>query len=64
VRLTNATGAPLRGEVTVAGERVGRTGPNGALWTLGPAEQFRVSATHDDTTVNVTATPVTMSKDE
>ena len=64
VRLTNATGAPLRGEVTVAGERVGRTGPNGALWTLGPAEQFRVSATDDDTTVNVTATPVTASKDE
>jgi len=62
VRLTNATGAPLRGEVTVAGERVGRTGPNGELWTLGPAEQFRVSATYDDTTVNVTATPVNSSR--
>jgi hypothetical protein len=61
VKLTNSTGAPLQGEVTVAGDRVGRTGPNGVLWTLGPAEQFRVSATYDDTTVNVTATSVESS---
>jgi hypothetical protein len=61
VNLTNATGAPLQGEVTIAGEPVGRTDPNGVLWTLGPAEQFRVSATHEDTTVNVTATPVEQS---
>jgi hypothetical protein len=58
VQLTNETGAPLQGEITVAGESVGRTNSNGVLWTLGPAEQFAVSATHDGTTVNVTATPV------
>ncbi|NHN60839.1 MULTISPECIES: hypothetical protein [Halorussus] len=58
VRLTNATGAPIQGEITVAGDAVGRTGSDGVLWTLGPAEQFRVSATHDFTTVNVTAAPV------
>lgn len=58
VKLTNETGAPLDGRITVAGEPVGRTNSNGVLWTLGPAEQFRVSATYEDTTVNVTATPV------
>ncbi|WP_435180660.1 DUF7094 domain-containing protein [Halorussus sp. AFM4] len=57
VALTNATGAPLQGQITVAGEPVGRTGSDGVLWTLGPAEQFRVSATRDFTTVNVTAAP-------
>ena len=58
VKLTNATGAPLDGRITVAGEPVGRTHGDGILWTLGPAKQFRVSATYEDTTVNVTATPV------
>lgn len=58
VKLTNATGAPLRGQVTVAGEPVGRTNSEGVLWTLGPAEQFRVTATYEDATINVTATPV------
>ncbi|WP_135824929.1 DUF7096 domain-containing protein [Halorussus ruber] len=61
VKLTNATGAPLQGGVSIAGEPVGRTDPNGILWALGPAGQFRVSATHEDTTVNVTATPVEQS---
>ena len=58
VQLTNETGAPLRGQITVAGEPVGRTNAEGVLWTLGPAEQFAVSATHEDAMVNVTATPV------
>ncbi|WP_134668408.1 DUF7094 domain-containing protein [Halorussus marinus] len=56
--LANETGAPLDGTITVDGEPVGATGSDGVLWTLGPDEQFRVSATHDGTTVNVTATPV------
>jgi hypothetical protein len=64
VKLTNATGTPIRGEVAVAGEPVGRTNPNGVLWTLGPAEQFRVSATYEETTVNVTVTPVDSSQDD
>jgi hypothetical protein len=58
VQLTNETGAPLQGQVTVAGEPVGRTNAEGVLWTLGPTEQFAVTATHEDATVNVTATPV------
>lgn len=58
VKLTNATGAPLDGQITVAGEPVGRTRGDGVLWTLGPADRFRVSATDGDTTVNVTVTPV------
>jgi len=57
-KLTNDTGAPLDGTITVDGEPVGRTGSDGVLWTLGPADQFRVSATRDGTTVNVTAVPV------
>ena len=58
VQLTNETGAPLQGQVTVGGESVGRTNSNGVLWTLGPAEQFEVTATYEDATVNVTTTPV------
>lgn len=57
VELLNATGAPLDGTVTVAGEEIGRTGSDGILWTLGPTRQFQVSATHDFTTVNVTTRP-------
>ncbi len=58
VRLTNETGAPVESEITVDGEPVGRTSDNGVLWTLGPAEQFTVGATHDGRSVNVTTTPV------
>ncbi|NEU58478.1 hypothetical protein [Halorussus sp. MSC15.2] len=61
VKLTNATGAPVQGDVTVAGDPVGRTNSDGVLWTLGPAEPSRVSATYDFTTVNVTAAPVESS---
>ncbi|PSP57145.1 hypothetical protein BRC82_00920 [Halobacteriales archaeon QS_1_67_19] len=57
VNVTNATGAPVDARITVAGESVGRTHGDGVLWTLGPAEQFQVSAVHEDATVNVTATP-------
>ena len=58
VRLTNETGAPLDGQVTVGGNPVGRTGSDGVLWALSPAKQFRVSATYEGTTVNQTATPM------
>lgn len=57
VTLTNATGSPLDGRVAIDGTRVGQTGPDGVLWTLGPVEQFQVSATHEFTTVNLTARP-------
>lgn len=58
VRLTNETGAPLEGAISVDGESVGRTSEDGVLWTLGPAEQFRVGATYGDRSINVTTTPV------
>ena len=57
VELVNATGAPLDGTVTVAGTEIGRTGPDGVVWTLGPPRQFRVSATHDAETVTLVARP-------
>ncbi|MFC4553377.1 MULTISPECIES: DUF7096 domain-containing protein [Halorussus] len=57
VRLANETGAPLQGTISVAGERIGRTDSAGVLWTLGPASQFRVTATHEGTTVNATVRP-------
>ncbi len=58
VKLTNATGDPVQGDVTVNGERIGQTNSEGLLWTLSPAEQFEVSATYDFHRVNVTTTPV------
>ncbi|MFC7081796.1 DUF7094 domain-containing protein [Halorussus caseinilyticus] len=58
VKLTNATGDPVQGDVMVAGDSVGRTNADGVLWALSPVNQFRVSATYDFTTVNVTTTPV------
>lgn len=61
VNLTNETGVPLQGDITVAGEPVGRTHADGTLWTLGPAEEFRVTATYRGRTVNVTTTPVNAS---
>lgn len=61
VKLTNATGTPLQGEITVDGETIGRTSQNGILWTLGPVEQFQVNATYDDRAVNATVTPIDSS---
>jgi len=63
-QLADETGAPLDGTITVDGEPIGRTGPDGVLWALGPADQFRVSATHDATTVNLTTTPVDIRSTE
>lgn len=58
VELTNETGAPLDGRITVAGDPVGQTGSDGVLWTLSPADQFRVSAMHEGTTINRTVVPM------
>ncbi|USZ66933.1 hypothetical protein NGM10_09330 [Halorussus salilacus] len=57
-QLTNETGEPLDGEISVDGESVGTTGEDGVVWTLGPDEAFRVTGTYDGTTVEVTTTPV------
>jgi hypothetical protein len=61
VKLTNVTGVPLQGRITVGGEPVGRTNENGVLWTLGPADQFVVNATHEGTSITVTTAPVESS---
>lgn len=63
VELTNETGAPLDAQITVGGESVGQTGSNGALWTLSPAGQFRVSATYEGTTINQTVTSIELEYD-
>ncbi|WP_158058630.1 DUF7094 domain-containing protein [Halorussus halophilus] len=57
LELRNETGSPVDGAVTVAGHRTLVTGQDGVAWTLGPIGKFRVSGTHDGTTVNVTARP-------
>lgn len=54
VNVTNATGAPLDAEVTVANETVGRTGADGHLWTLSPAGTYVVTAQVDGVRVNTT----------
>jgi hypothetical protein len=48
-----STGAPLDGTVFVDGERVGRTGADGALYTVQPTGQFRVNATTGENSVAV-----------
>ncbi|MFC7167349.1 DUF7094 domain-containing protein [Halospeciosus flavus] len=54
VNVTNATGAPLDAEITVANETVGRTGADGHLWTLSPAGTYVVTAQVDGVRVNTT----------
>lgn len=48
------TEQPVDARVGVAGQSVGRTGPDGVLWTLGPEGQFNVSASAGDERINVT----------
>lgn len=58
-RVENASGDPLDATVRVDGDTVGETGLDGELWTVSPAGEYNVSATHDGVTlaVNVTAPP-------
>lgn len=63
VQLANETGAPLDSQITVGGEPVGQTGSDGVLWTLSPADQFRVSATYEGTTINQTVTAMELDYD-
>ncbi|WP_132058203.1 DUF7094 domain-containing protein [Halorussus amylolyticus] len=60
VELANETGEPLDGEVTVDDEYTIQTGDDGVVWTLGPSEQFRVSATYEGATVEVDVAPVAL----
>lgn len=53
------TGEPLDGVVRVNGRRVGRTGADGVLWTIGPAEQFAVTVDYGDRQVALVVTPTT-----
>lgn len=58
VSLTNRTGAPLDGEVRIDGERVGTTGSDGTLWTLGRSGTYEVMVVHEDQRVRVTVSAV------
>jgi hypothetical protein len=58
VTLTNRTGEPLDGEVRIDGERVGTTGGDGSLWTLGRPGTFEVTVVHEDQRVRMTVTAV------
>ncbi|MFC7228165.1 hypothetical protein N0B31_12200 [Salinirubellus salinus] len=56
----NESNDPVAATVTLDGERVGRTGPDGRLWTVTPRDPFVVNATARDTTVSV---PITFPSD-
>lgn len=58
VSLTNRTGEPLDGEVLIDGERVGSTGSDGTVWTLGPSGTYDVAVVYDDRRVVLTASAV------
>lgn len=49
----NATGRPVGSVVTVADHRIGRTGPDGTLWTVAPAGSVTVTVRQGPNTVNV-----------
>lgn len=53
---SNVTGDPVEATVSIGGERVGRTGADGRLWTVAPRGSFTVTATADGR--NVTVGPV------
>lgn len=44
VTATTPDGEPLRADITVNGNNVGRTDGNGQLWTVQPSGQFRITA--------------------
>lgn len=50
---------PLDGVVRVNGRRVGTTGDDGVLWTIGPAEQFAITVDYGDRQVALVVTPTT-----
>ena len=50
---SNATADPVGAAVSVNGEPVGTTGPDGRLWTLAPREAFTVTASTGDRNVTV-----------
>lgn len=50
--VTDENGDPVDAAVRVGGERLGRTGEDGALWVVEPAISYAVSATANGTTVS------------
>jgi hypothetical protein len=50
--VTDEDGDPVDAVVRVGGERLGRTGEDGALWVVEPAISYAVSATANGTTVS------------
>lgn len=62
IRVRDAeTNDPVGATVSIDGEQVGETGPDGRLWTLTPRDPFEVNATARNTTVSV---PITFPSDQ
>jgi hypothetical protein len=61
INLTDASGDPVRGNISVGDTHVGQTGNDGVLWTVALSRTFTVSATYDSETVNVTLAPYGMT---
>ncbi|MFW6265508.1 MAG: DUF7096 domain-containing protein [Halanaeroarchaeum sp.] len=58
VDVTNATGAPVAADVTANGTAVGETTTrDGLVWAISPAEEYTVTVTTEDTTVEVRVDP-------
>lgn len=57
VAFLSDAGTPLDGVVRVNGRRVGTTGDDGVLWTIGPADQFAITVDYGDRQVALVVTP-------
>jgi len=54
VTVTGDDGAPVDADVSIANRSVGATGVDGALWTVAPDGEYRVTATRGDDSVSIT----------
>ena len=54
IRVTDDAGQPLSASVAINDDPVGRTGPDGTLWTLEPRSYYLVSVSTGGETVNTT----------
>lgn len=57
VRVTDDAGQPISASVSINDHAVGRTGPDGTLWTLEPRSYYLVSVSTGSETVNTTVRP-------
>ncbi|MGM0398210.1 MAG: DUF7096 domain-containing protein [Halobacteriota archaeon] len=58
VNVTNATGAPVAADVSVNGTAVGESSDrDGVVWAISPAEEYTVTVTSEDASVEVQVDP-------